>query len=48
MQSFPEIDRAEWFDTTEARRSILPGQTPFIDKFEKLVLSESSSITQPI
>ena len=48
MQSFPEIDRAEWFDTSEARRRILPGQSPFIDQFEKLVLSKSSSITQPI
>ena len=48
MQSFPEIARAEWFDTIEARRRILRGQCPFIDKFEKLVLRASSSITQPI
>ena len=48
MQSFPEIDRAEWFDTAEARRRIIPGQSQFIDEFEAVVLRESSSITRPI
>jgi predicted NUDIX family NTP pyrophosphohydrolase len=32
MQSFPEIDRAEWFTPHEARKKILPGQRPFIDR----------------
>lgn len=32
MQSFPEIDRAEWFDMDEARRRILPGQAAFLDR----------------
>jgi predicted NUDIX family NTP pyrophosphohydrolase len=31
MQSFPEVDRAEWFTPDEARAKILPGQRPFID-----------------
>jgi predicted NUDIX family NTP pyrophosphohydrolase len=31
-QSFPEVDRAEWFSAEEARRKILPGQQPFIDR----------------
>jgi predicted NUDIX family NTP pyrophosphohydrolase len=31
-QSFPEVDRAEWFDAEEARRRILPAQQPFIDR----------------
>ena len=32
MQSFPEIDRAEWFTPDEAGAKILPGQRPFIDR----------------
>jgi predicted NUDIX family NTP pyrophosphohydrolase len=32
LQSFPEIDRAQWFPLEEAREKILPGQRPFIDR----------------
>src|SRR5512147_298223 len=32
LQSFPEVDRAEWFGVEEARDKILPGQRPFIDR----------------
>ena len=32
IESFPEIDRAEWFPIDEARRRILPGQRPFLDE----------------
>jgi predicted NUDIX family NTP pyrophosphohydrolase len=32
MQSFPEVDRAEWFTLEEARAKILPGQRSFIDR----------------
>lgn len=31
-QSFAEVDRAEWFTTDAARKKILPGQAPFIDR----------------
>ena len=31
-QSFPEADRAEWFSIEEARKKMLPGQVPFIDR----------------
>lgn len=31
-QQFPEVDRAEWFTPTDARRKILPGQAAFIDR----------------
>jgi predicted NUDIX family NTP pyrophosphohydrolase len=31
-QSFPEIDRAAWFDVGEARLRILKGQAVFIDR----------------
>jgi len=31
-QEFPEVDRAEWFDLTEAKRRILPAQAEFLDR----------------
>jgi predicted NUDIX family NTP pyrophosphohydrolase len=31
-QSFPEVDRAEWFTPAQARTKILPGQIGFIDR----------------
>jgi predicted NUDIX family NTP pyrophosphohydrolase len=32
VQSFPEVDRAQWFTVEEAHEKILPGQRPFIDR----------------
>ena len=32
IQSFPEIDRVEWFTPAEASEKILPGQRPFIER----------------
>lgn len=40
-QSFPEVDRVEWFDVAEARQRILPGQAPFIDALVALVVGDS-------
>ena len=34
MQSFPEVDRIEWFDLVAARQKILSGQLPFLDRLE--------------
>lgn len=31
MQSFPEVDRAEWYDLGTARTKILPGQVDLLD-----------------
>lgn len=31
-REFPEVDRAEWFGPEEARRRILPAQSPFVDR----------------
>jgi predicted NUDIX family NTP pyrophosphohydrolase len=31
-RTFPEIDRAAWFDVADARRKILKGQTVFVDR----------------
>lgn len=36
-QSFPEIDRAAWFDLAEARRHIQPGQAPILDELVRLL-----------
>jgi predicted NUDIX family NTP pyrophosphohydrolase len=32
VQSFPEIDRVEWFDLDEARRRLKAAQVPFLDR----------------
>ncbi|MGZ3306801.1 MAG: NUDIX domain-containing protein [Asticcacaulis sp.] len=39
-QSFPEIDRAQWFGLTEARARILPGQLPFIERLSAILDGE--------
>jgi len=31
LQTFPEVDRADWFGLAEARRRIHPGQAPLLD-----------------
>ncbi|GAC1445476.1 MAG: NUDIX domain-containing protein [Mycobacteriales bacterium] len=36
QQSFPEVDRAEWFELDTARRKILPAQEPLLDRLVKL------------
>jgi predicted NUDIX family NTP pyrophosphohydrolase len=32
VQSFPEIDRAEWFAVEAARAKMMPAQQPFLDR----------------
>jgi predicted NUDIX family NTP pyrophosphohydrolase len=32
LKSFPEVDRAAWFDIATAGRKILKGQAPFLDR----------------
>ena len=34
MQTFPEVDRAAWFDLETARRKLSPAQRAFIDRLE--------------
>ena len=36
MQSFPEIDRAEWFTVLNARVKIIESQQPFLDRVAAL------------
>jgi predicted NUDIX family NTP pyrophosphohydrolase len=33
-RSYPEVDRAAWFDLAEARRRILPAQAALLDAFK--------------
>jgi len=37
MQSFPEIDRGEWFTIAAAKEKIHPAQLPFIDALTNLL-----------
>lgn len=36
-QSFPEVDKAEWLLFEDARRKILPGQTPLLEELQKIL-----------
>ena len=35
VQTFPEIDRVEWFDLDEARRRLKAAQLPFLDRLQE-------------
>jgi predicted NUDIX family NTP pyrophosphohydrolase len=37
MQSFPEVDRAAWYEPEEAKQKILKGQVPLIDELLSLL-----------
>lgn len=37
LQSFPEVDRAEWFAPDAARAKILPSQAPLLDALEAML-----------
>ncbi len=37
LQSFPEVDRAEWFTPQAARAKILPSQAPLLDALEAML-----------
>jgi predicted NUDIX family NTP pyrophosphohydrolase len=39
VQTFPEIDRVEWFDLDEARRKLKAAQVPFLDRLEAALAS---------
>jgi predicted NUDIX family NTP pyrophosphohydrolase len=42
MQSFPEVDRAEWFGVEEARKRLNPGQVPILDELVGMLGGESA------
>lgn len=37
IQSFPEVDRADWFTIAQARAKMLPSQLPLLDALEAAV-----------
>ncbi len=37
LSTFPEVDRAQWFDPVEAKKRLLRGQSPFIDRLIALL-----------
>ncbi|MFN7148832.1 MAG: NUDIX domain-containing protein [Microthrixaceae bacterium] len=41
--TFPEVDRAEWFALSEARRRILDGQRPLLDRLEAELNGEAGA-----
>jgi len=43
MQSFPEVDRAEWFDIEVARRKMHKGQGPVLDAFIEFLRGSHAS-----
>ena len=40
VQTFPEIDRVEWFDLDEARRRLKAAQVPFLDRLQATLASD--------
>jgi predicted NUDIX family NTP pyrophosphohydrolase len=36
VQSFPEVDRAQWFTVAEGRERINPAQAELLDRLERL------------
>jgi predicted NUDIX family NTP pyrophosphohydrolase len=40
---YPEVDRAEWFSIEDARRKILKGQEPFLDRLLAVLGSPAST-----
>jgi len=41
VQSFPEIDRVEWFDLDEARQKLKAAQIPFLDRLQSALAANS-------
>jgi predicted NUDIX family NTP pyrophosphohydrolase len=39
MQSFPEVDKAEWINIIQARNKIHPAQLPLLEQLEQLLAS---------
>lgn len=37
VRSFPEVDRVDWFCTTQAKIKVLKGQVPFLDRLNRIL-----------
>ena len=42
QQTFPEVDRAAWFDLEEAKQKILKGQVPLLEELQHKLSSDAS------
>lgn len=38
---FPELDRAAWFDCSDAHAKIQPGQRPILEEFQRLLVTRA-------
>ena len=47
QQSFPEVDRAEWFDLPTARLKIIKGQAGFLDALEQHLAASTPQPAAP-
>jgi len=47
VQSFPEIDRAAWFDLETARAKLVPGQVPFLDRLRDRLAAVAGRPSSP-
>lgn len=47
LQSFPEVDRVQWFGFEEARRKLIAGQAPFIDSLERWLRTAEAGTPDP-
>ncbi len=47
-QTYPEVDRAEWFSLPDARRRLLPGQVPLLDRLERLLETLATRDPRPV
>jgi predicted NUDIX family NTP pyrophosphohydrolase len=43
VQQFPEVDRVAWFDIPQARRKLLPGHLPFLDRLAEAISHQERS-----
>ncbi len=46
MQSFPEIDRAEWFDVSTAREKLVRGQVEFLDRLLARLRADGEAVSE--
>jgi len=46
MIEIPEVDKAGWFSTEEAKVKIIPGQIPIIENLERILFADEHSASQ--
>ncbi|MBR7836014.1 NUDIX domain-containing protein [Actinospica durhamensis] len=47
-RTFPEVDRAQWFEPGEARRKVVTAQAAFIDRLIARLRASGHDITDPV